>query len=54
MRTRHEPRRTCVGCRETAAKSELVRVVRTPGGEVRIDPSGKVRLSRKALLQEAA
>ena len=43
MRTRpqHEPQRTCVGCRATAAKAALVRIVRTPTGEVRVDPTGR-------------
>ena len=40
VRRRHVPQRTCVGCRETQAKRELVRVVRGPNG-VEIDPSGK-------------
>ena len=40
-RPRHIPERTCVACRETNAKRELVRVVRAPDGSVTIDPSGK-------------
>ena len=32
----HAPRRTCVGCRTTRAKSDLVRIAATPEG-VRID-----------------
>jgi hypothetical protein len=35
------PLRTCVGCRETAAKRGLVRLVRTPEGTVEIDETGK-------------
>ena len=35
------PQRTCVACRQGKPKRELVRVVRTPAGSVRIDPSGK-------------
>ena len=38
---RKTPVRTCVGCRETDAKRELVRFVRTPEGDVEVDPSGK-------------
>lgn len=34
--------RQCVGCREMKPKSELVRVVRTPEGEIRADLSGKL------------
>jgi len=37
------PMRTCVGCREQKPKLELVRVVRTPEGEIRTDgPRGKL------------
>ncbi len=38
---RHRPQRSCVACRQVRAKSELVRVVRTPQGEVRLDATGK-------------
>ena len=41
VRRRHVPQRTCVGCRQTLAKRELIRIVRTPEG-VEIDPSGKL------------
>ena len=34
--------RQCLGCREMKPKSELVRVVRTPQGEIRLDPRGKL------------
>jgi len=40
-RPRHVPQRTCVGCRSTAAKRGFVRVVRTPEGQVVVDPTGK-------------
>lgn len=33
--------RTCVGCREVVPKKELIRIVRTPEGQVVVDPSGK-------------
>ncbi|MBA3619611.1 MAG: YlxR family protein [Actinomycetota bacterium] len=39
------PQRTCVGCKARAAKSELLRVVVTTGGEVPTcvpDPSGRL------------
>ena len=36
----HVPLRTCVGCRERAAKAELLRLVVAAGGSVRTDPSG--------------
>ena len=35
------PERKCVGCNERKAKPELVRVVRTPEGEILIDRTGK-------------
>ena len=41
MKNRHIPQRTCVGCRETKAKQELIRIVRAPSGGVEIDLSGK-------------
>ena len=39
---RRVPTRTCVGCRTSRAKRELVRVVRTPDGRAVFDPTGKV------------
>ncbi|MBS1253273.1 MAG: hypothetical protein MAG451_02322 [Anaerolineales bacterium] len=42
-RRRRIPQRTCVGCREVAAKRSMVRIVRTPGnGGVQVDPTGKL------------
>src|ERR1700686_3740771 len=38
---KHIPLRTCVSCRETKPKRELLRVVRTPDGHVAIDATGK-------------
>jgi predicted RNA-binding protein YlxR (DUF448 family) len=35
-----EPERTCIGCRKTAGRRDLLRIVRTPQGEVRVDASG--------------
>lgn len=35
------PLRICVGCREKKPKKELVRIVRTPEGEVVLDATGK-------------
>ena len=35
------PQRMCLGCREMKAKSELVRVVKSPEGEVSLDITGK-------------
>jgi hypothetical protein len=33
--------RTCVGCRKEEGKRELLRIVRSPAGEVRVDRGGK-------------
>jgi uncharacterized protein len=38
---RRLPQRTCVACRQTRAKRELVRVVRSPAGELSVDLRGK-------------
>lgn len=40
-RQKHIPVRTCVACRESKPKRELLRVVRTPEGHVEIDATGK-------------
>ncbi len=40
-RPRRVPQRTCVACREVQAKRQLVRVVRTPEGEVVVDLTGR-------------
>jgi hypothetical protein len=38
---RRVPQRTCVGCRSVLPKRQLLRLVRTPGGDVALDPTGK-------------
>jgi len=48
-RPRHVPQRTCVACRQTGAKRQLIRIVRGTDGSVTIDPSGK-RSGRGAYL----
>lgn len=35
------PERKCMGCNEKRPKKELIRVVRTPEGEVLLDTTGK-------------
>lgn len=35
------PQRQCVGCREHKDKNQLVRVVRSPEGEISLDLKGK-------------
>ena len=39
--TRKIPMRTCVGCRSKKTKKELIRVLKTPEGEIRLDPTGR-------------
>ncbi|MBI4302509.1 MAG: YlxR family protein [Chloroflexi bacterium] len=41
MTVKSIPQRTCLGCRQTKDKKELVRLVKTPSGEVMVDPTGK-------------
>ena len=41
MQTRQPPHRTCVACRSTSGKRELIRVVRTATGTVEVDLGGK-------------
>lgn len=38
---KHLPLRTCISCRDTKPKRELLRVVRTPDGHVVVDATGK-------------
>ena len=35
------PMRMCVGCSEMKPKPELIRIVRSPEGEISLDPTGK-------------
>lgn len=35
------PMRQCVGCREMKAKNQLIRVVKSPEGEISLDFKGK-------------
>ncbi|EIT85118.1 hypothetical protein A374_12500 [Fictibacillus macauensis ZFHKF-1] len=41
MKTRKIPMRKCVACQEMKEKKELIRVVRSPEGEVFVDLTGK-------------
>ncbi|MCC7119202.1 MAG: YlxR family protein [Anaerolineales bacterium] len=50
QRVKHVPQRTCVGCRESLPKRNLVRIVRTAEG-VQIDPTGK-KAGRGAYLHD--
>ena len=40
-RPKHVPLRTCVACKETKSKRELLRIVRTPESRVVIDATSK-------------
>lgn len=41
IKPKKTPQRLCSGCQTFQDKKALVRIVRTPSGEVVIDPSGK-------------
>ena len=41
MKPKKIPMRMCVGCREMKEKKSLIRVVRSPEGEISLDPTGK-------------
>ena len=42
MKIRKIPMRTCVVTREKYPKNELLRVVKTPEGEIKVDTKGKL------------
>lgn len=52
MARKHVPIRTCIGCGTERPKRELVRIVRTPQGEIVADATGK-RAGRGAYLDAA-
>jgi len=39
---KHEPQRSCVACRRTGSKLELIRVVRTGACTLELDPRGRL------------
>lgn len=41
QKVRKIPMRTCVGCFTEKPKKELIRIVRSPDGEISLDPNGK-------------
>lgn len=53
MKVKKIPMRTCVVTREKCEKKDLLRIVRTPSGEVIVDPSGKAN-GRGAYLKKEA
>ena len=42
MKVRKIPMRTCVVTKEKLPKKELIRIVRTPIGEIVVDPTGRL------------
>ena len=42
MGAKKTPARMCTACREMKPKNELVRIVRTPEGDIKTDPTGKL------------
>jgi hypothetical protein len=41
VKVKKVPQRKCVGCGEMKSKKELIRVVRSPEGDISLDQSGK-------------
>ncbi|WP_027414643.1 RNase P modulator RnpM [Aneurinibacillus terranovensis] len=41
MKARKTPQRKCIVTQEMMDKRDLIRIVRTPDGEVKLDPTGK-------------
>lgn len=41
MQVRKKPERQCIGCRESREKKELIRVVKTPEGDIVLDRTGR-------------
>lgn len=42
MSVKKIPMRMCTGCHEMKSKKELIRVVKTPEGEIKLDFTGKL------------
>lgn len=42
MKNKKIPLRKCVACQEMKPKKTLLRIVRTPEGEMKLDPTGKL------------
>lgn len=42
MSAKKIPMRMCTGCREMKPKKELIRIVKTPEGEIKLDPTGRL------------
>lgn len=47
QKPRKIPQRQCVGCREMKEKKALLRIVRTPEGQILLDGTGKKIRTRR-------
>jgi predicted RNA-binding protein YlxR (DUF448 family) len=54
LKQRKTPMRMCVACREMRPKKELIRVVRTPQGDILADETGKAAGRGAYLCRRAA
>ncbi len=43
MKEKHVPMRTCIVTRKKMPKKDLIRIVRMPGSEIRVDYTGKLK-----------
>ena len=50
MKAKREIKRMCVGCGQMFDKRELIRVVKSPEGEIGIDLTGKKKRPRRVYL----
>ena len=41
MKAKKTPQRKCLGCNTVKDKKDLIRVVRSPEGDIRVDKTGK-------------
>ena len=48
------PMRKCTGCGEMKEKKSLIRIVRTPGGDIKLDRTGKINGRGAYLCDDAA
>lgn len=42
MSAKKTPMRMCTGCREMKSKQQLIRIVKTPDGEIKLDTTGRL------------
>jgi uncharacterized protein len=52
IRKKKTPLRMCTGCGEMKPKQELVRVVKSPEGEISLDSTGKKPGPRRVCMQK--